>query len=272
MTKTVRLSLASPVALQGTERGIWIADRDSRSLVCFAAADGKQVRQISLAESPVALAAAEGFIAAGLASGAVVAFDAETGAELWKRTVGPGAVQLKGGPDRIWAAEREGGVLVSFDRAGAGSRVQAAHVQAFAALPGGVVWLSRDGVLAAHNVLESSPRTLPLGQGATAGGLAACANAVWVSIEKALLLVDQYEFQLRSTLAAPEGPVPHLICADGKLVGGLNGVFVLNPMTDARVHPLPVQPASPLSGIAATSELVWALESAQPVVHITQLL
>src|SRR5437660_1534149 len=106
MTKTVRLPLAGPVALQGTPRGIWIADRDSRSLVCFAAADAKQLRQISLAEAPVAMAAAEGFVAAGLASGNVVAFDAETGAEIWRRSLGTGAIQLKSGPNCVWAAER----------------------------------------------------------------------------------------------------------------------------------------------------------------------
>src|SRR5262245_15844084 len=154
MTRMARLPLDSPVALQGTERGIWIADRDSRSLVCFAAADAKQLRKISLAEAPVAMAAAEGFIVAGLASGNVVAFDPETRAEFWRRSLGTGAMQLKSGPNCIWAAERDGGVLVSFDRSGAGSRVQAAHVRAFAALPEGVAWLSRDGVLAAHNVLE----------------------------------------------------------------------------------------------------------------------
>jgi hypothetical protein len=270
MTKTVRLPLASPVAMQGTERSIWVADRDSRSLVSFAAADATQLRKISLGEAPVAMACAKDFVAAGLASGSVVGFDAETGAEIWRRSLA--AMQLRSGPDCIWAAERDRDELVSFDRSGASTRVRAENVQAFAALPTGVMWLSRDGVLAGHNVLERSPRTLPLPQGVTAGALAACANAVWVSIENGLLLVDQYEFQLRSKLTAPEGPVPHLLCADGKLIGGLNGVFVLNPITDARVHPLPVQPQSPLTGIAANADLIWCLESAQPVVHITQLL
>jgi hypothetical protein len=269
MTKTTRLPLASPVAMQGTARGIWVADRDSRSLVSFAAADATQVRTISLAEAPVAMAAAEGFVATALASGNVVAFETATGTEVWRRSLG--ATQLKSGTNHIWVVVHDGDALVSFDRSGAGSRVRAENVREFAALPDGVVWLSDDGVLIAHNVLESSPRTLLLPEGVTASGLAACANAVWVSIDKGLLLVDQYEFQLRSTLAAPEGPVPHLLCSDGKLVGGLNGVFVLNPMTDARVHLLPVQPQSQLAGIAASAEVAWALESAQPVVHITSL-
>jgi hypothetical protein len=218
----------------------------------------------------VAVACAKDFVAVGLGSGTVVALDPETGAEIWRRSLG--AMRLKSGPDCIWASERDKDELVSFDRSGASTRVRAENVRDFAALPTGVVWLSRDGVLAAHNVLESSPRTLPLPQGVTAGALAACANAVWVSIENGLLLVDQYEFQLRSKLSAPEGPVPHLLCSDGKLVGGWNGVFVLNPIADARVHPLPVEPQSPLTGIAATADVVWCLESAQPVVHITQLL
>lgn len=268
MTKTLRLSLTSPVAMQGTERGIWIADRDSHSLVCFTAAEGKQVAQISIEGSPVALAAAEGFIAAGLDSGLVIAFDGETRAELWRRPAPPGA-QLKGAAEYICAGA--GDALAWFDRTGEGGRIVAGGMHAFTPGTDSVYWLSGDGVLSAYSVSESSTRTLALPPGAGGGAMTACANAVWVSLADALLLVEQYALKVRATLAAPEGPVPHLICADGKLIGGLNGVFVLNPMADNRVHPLAVKPESALRAIAANSSMVWALESARPVVHITEL-
>jgi hypothetical protein len=268
MTKTLRLSLASPVAMQGTERGIWIADRDSHSLVCLTADEGKQVAQVLMDGPPVAMAAAEGMVAAGLASGLVIAFDDVTGAELWRRPAPPGA-QLKGNAKHIWAGA--GGALAWFDRTGSGGRIVASGMRAFAPGSEGVFCLSSDGVLSAYSVADSRTRTLALPAAAGGGAMAACANGIWVSVTNALLLVEQYALEVRATLAAPEGPVPHLICADGKLAGGLNGVFVLNPLTDARVHPLAVKPESPLSALAANSSMVWALESARPVVHITEL-
>ena len=188
MTKTLRLPLATPVTMHGTERGIWVADRESNTLTCFDARDGHQVEQVPLSEAPA----------------------------------------------------RE---------------------------PGGGYRLSPAGVLSAPD-----GRTLSIPEAVGAGAIAACANAVWISVANALLLIDQYELKHRATVAAPEGPVPHLICADGKIVGGLRGVFVLNPMSDHRAHALPVEPKSPLAAIAANSAVVWALESAEPVVHITDLL
>src|SRR5215467_2583347 len=188
MTKTVRLPLSNPVAIQGTEQGFWLADRASRLLVCFAAMDAKPQRNIVLPEAPVAVAAADHFIAAGLESGEVVAFDAGSGEQVWRRSVGLGPIQLTGGRDQIWAAERNGDVILSFDRTGAGSRVEAAHVQTLTALPDGVSWISSDGVLAVQNDGETAPRVLNLPSGATAGGIAVCGNAIWVSVEKALLL------------------------------------------------------------------------------------
>jgi len=189
MTRTLRLPISSPVSMHATERGICVADRESRTLTCFDARDGRQLEQTPINDAP-------------------------------------------SGPD-----------------------------------PSGGYRLSPDGVLSAPD-----GRTLTIPEAAGAGAVAVCANGVWISVKDALLLINPYEMTHRATLAAPEGPVPHLLCADGKLVGGLHGVFVLNPMTDHRVHALPVQPKSPLAAIAANSAAVWALESAEPVVHITDLL
>ena len=181
----------------------------------------------------------------------------------------------------IWVVDRDSHTLTCFD-ARDGHRMEqapmghaptgAAAAEGVAAAlgaapPGAGYRLSPEGVLEAPD-----GRTVSIREAVGAGAVTACANAVWISVQKGLLLIDQHELKHRATVDAPEGPVPHLICADGKIVGGHHGVFVLNPMTDHRAHPLPVQPKSPLSAIAANSAVVWALESAEPIVHITDLL
>lgn len=271
MTNTVRLPLSSPVALHGGAKGIWVADRESRSIVCFEPASAKRLTTITVAEPPVALAAADGFVAAALASSVIAAFDEMTGAELWRRAAGSPDVEMKSGSRHVWAAERKGAAVLSFDRSGEVGRVPCDGLLSFSPREDDVFWLSREGVLVAYDATDRDTRTVPLPEAMTAGAMAACANAIWVSVIKGLVVLDQRSLQVRAALEAPEGPVPHLFCEDGKLVGGEKGVFVLNPMSDARVHPLPVHPSSPLRGIAATPSIVWALESAEPVVHITDL-
>jgi outer membrane protein assembly factor BamB len=271
MTNKVRLPLNSPVALHSGAKGIWVADRESRSIVCFEPRSAKQITAITVSEPPVAVAAADGFVAAALSSSVIAAFDEGNGAELWRRAAGSANVEMKGGVGRVWAAERHGAAVLSFDRAGVEGRVPSDGLLSFSPREHDVFWLSRDGVLVAYDAADRDTRTVPLPEALTAGAIAACANAIWVSVVKGLVILDQRSLQVRAALEAPEGPVPHLLCEDGKLVGGDKGVFVLNPMSDARVHPLPVHPASPLRGIAATPSIVWALESAEPVVHITDL-
>jgi len=257
--------------MQGTELGIWVADRDSRTLTCFEASEGNSVGRITLPEPPVALAAADGFVAAGFTSGIIAGYDPKSGSQLWRGAVGSGDLEMKSGTEHVWAAERGGGVVIAYDRSGTGSRVPTEGMQHFAPGAEGVFWLSQEKVLV-HSPTQGERRTSPLPDDSIAGSMVACANAVWLSIPGGLLLLDQYSLQVRTTLKTPEGPVLHLMCCDGKLIGGSRGVFVLNPMSDSMAHALPIQPASPLRAIAAVPAKVWALESTEPLVHIADIL
>jgi outer membrane protein assembly factor BamB len=272
MADAVRLPLAEPVALAGARQWIWVADRPSRSLRAFRAEDAGPVRALQLPEPPVALAAAGGLVCVGLASGSVIAVDEDSGSELWRHAAFHGEMHMRSGGELVWATEPGGGFLIAFDRSGPVTRVPAEGLRAFAPANGQVLWLSKDSVLVASDLSGKAARTEPLSQPFEAGAMVGCANALWFSVTKGLLMVDLRSLQTRSYLAAPEGPVPHLICKDGKLAGGSNTVFVLNPMTDMSVHPLCVRPRSPLRGIAATAAKIWALESADSVVHIADFI
>jgi outer membrane protein assembly factor BamB len=268
MADAVRLPLAEPVALEGSREWIWVADRPSQSLKAFRAEDAGAVRSLQLSGPPVALAAANGLICAGLASGDIVAIEEDSGRELWRNVAFRGAMQLRSGGGLVWATEPDGGSLLAFDRSGPVARVPAQGLSAFAPANGRVLWLSKDGVLVACDLIGKTPKTEVMPQPFAAGATVCCANALWFSVTNGLLMVDLLSLQPRSVLTAPEGPVPHLICRDGKLAGGSSTVFILNPMTDMSVHVLGVRPQSPLRGIAATATKLWALESADPVVHI----
>src|SRR5260370_27400174 len=123
MASTIHLSLKGAVARQGSARGIWIADRSSRSLVCFDAARGDERARIAVEEAPVALSAAGGFLAAALESGVISAFDLSSGRALWRRALGSGDVLLRGAGERIWAAERGGAALLCYHRYCAALRI-----------------------------------------------------------------------------------------------------------------------------------------------------
>jgi outer membrane protein assembly factor BamB len=268
MADAVRLPIAEPVALEGGRQWMWVADRPTQSLKAFRAEDAGAVRSLQLPGPPVTLAGADGFICAGLASGNIVAIEEDSGRELWQNSAFRGAMHMRSGGELVWATEPDGGSLLAFDRSGPVARVPAEGLLAFAPANGQVLWLSKDGVLVACDMTGKATKTEVLPQPFAAGATVCCANALWFSVTNGLLMIDLLSLQTRSVLTAPEGPVPHLICRDGKLAGGSSTVFVLNPMTDMSVHALGVRPQSPLRGIAATATKVWALESADPVVHI----
>jgi hypothetical protein len=176
--------------------------------------------------------------------------------------------QMRSGGELIWASERDSGALLAFDRSGPVTRVSTEGLRAFAPANSRVFWLSKNDVLVASDLSGTATRTEPLPQAFEVGTMACCANALWFSVTNGLLMIDLVSLQMRSRLAAPEGPVPHLMCKDGKLAGGSGTIFVLNPMTDMAIHTIGVQAQSPLRGIAATATKIWALESAGLLVHI----
>jgi hypothetical protein len=236
MSNSVRLSLEGPVALQGTQQGIWIADQASQSVTCFRAEDARRIRALPLPGIPVALAAAHGFLAVGLSSGTLIAFDADSGRELWQNTTFHRNILMRGSGQFVWAADQDGGALFAFDRAGPVTRVTAKGLQAFAPANDQIFWLSKDGLLTGSELSGKRLRTEPLRQPFEGGGMVCCANALWFSITKHLLMIDLVSLRTRTILATREGPVPHVICEDGKLAGGSSTIFVLNPRIDMGFH------------------------------------
>jgi hypothetical protein len=269
MTETLRLPLKSPVAITATRRRIWIADQDSSSLAVFEPASGQLVSRVAVDDKPVAISAAAGFVAAALASGVIIAYDPDSGKELWRGAASSGNLQLRPAPNHIWIWDGEASAFMVFDVSGIASRFDAQGVTAFAPGANGVYWLSAAGILGFRPQTLGDSRTAPLSSDIqSTGAMVVCANALWLSVPNGLLLLDLHSLERRTTIKAPEGPVSHLICDDGRLFGGSRGVFLLDPAADARARPLAVTPQSPLSGLAVAGEKLWALESAEPLVHI----
>ena len=117
-------------------------------------------------------------------------------------------------------------------------------------------WTAREDTLLRGG---SQPVDLRVGPGER-GGLAACAGSIWCSIAGGLLRVGGWAAELGPPLEAPEGPVDHLCCADGILVGGSgrSGLFCLDPRIDADVRHLDVDLGGPLDHLVATHAVVWA--------------
>ena len=86
---------------------MWVADQQSSSIARFDPQSGAMEAQIALDEMPVALGATPEFLAAGLATGSVIAFDPDSGRQLWRRSVSGGDMQLKTTRYRLWIWDRE---------------------------------------------------------------------------------------------------------------------------------------------------------------------
>lgn len=67
-------------------------------------------------------------------------------------------------------------------------------------------------------------------------------------------------------MEAPEGPVLHLTCADGVLVGSLgrHGLFVLDPSIGVGVRHLDVDLGGELDFLVVTSSIAWAVPAGRP--------
>ena len=118
-------------------------------------------------------------------------------------------------------------------------------------------WTSPD-----DTVLRGADRPVDLGVGpGQRGALVACSGSIWVSIPDGLLRVGAWAGELGPRMAAPEGPIEHLACADGILVGGSGrrGLFTLNPSIDADVRVLDVDLGGDLAHLVTTRTTAWAI-------------
>src|SRR5262249_35352998 len=160
------------------------------------------------------------------------------------------------------AWDRGSGVLLRCTRDGVENQLRAHGVE-FAPGRDAVSCRSVDGTITTCDPAGHEAPAIRLPEDARpTGAIVVCANESGVSVPAGVLVVSRCAREVKSRLAAPEGPVPHLICdGSGRLFGGSRGVFTLDPAADARVRPVTVPLASPVRGLAAAGIRLWVLES-----------
>lgn len=199
--------------------------------------------------------------------GILVWLDGSTGDDVVRRAVG-GDVSLVGGRDGLFvvdvASERAWPVTAPGTL---GTPVPVPGVDRAAAARGSLWWTSR-----ADTVLRSQGMDVELGVLAgRRGGIVGCAGSVWVSGDHCLLRVGAWGGDTSPPLPAPFGPVGHLACGDGRVLGGSReGLFVLDPSIDADVRRLDLDfeldddPAA----VVATKTAAWVFPSTEPLVRV----
>ena len=248
------------VALPGA---VVAAASDGATVWCVAAdrllgfeSDGAQVLDTPAPSGVDSLAVAGETLAAAVAPGVVIWLDGRSGAVAARAPVG-GDPTLVAGGGAVWV----------FDRAAYRARriLEGGALGAVATLPGAahfapdgeqVWWTSREDTL-----LHGDGRTVELGmRSEQIGAVVACGGAIWLSVEGGLLLVGSWAAEIGAPIETPEGPVHHLACAGGILVGasGRHGLFVLDPSADVGVRHVDVDLGGDLGQLVATRSVTWA--------------
>jgi hypothetical protein len=227
----------------------------SGRLVAYEAGGGTRLEVPAPGELS-SLAAVEGILVGAVPPGVVVWLDPSDGSIRARLPVGGESEVLAGG-GAVWAFDRRSGRAWPLMAEGvAGEPVSLPAVERLAADETRLWWTSPEDTLL-HG--GERPVELEVGPGER-GDLAACSNSIWVSVANGLLRVGAWAAELGPPLAAPEGPVGFLECADGILVGasGRHGLFVLDPAIDAAVRHIDVDLGGELDHLVTTRSVVWA--------------
>lgn len=254
MTQTATIPLPGPAhAAAASGATVWCAAEGR--LLTFSEA-GTPIANVPAPRGLRSLAAGERVLAAVVEPRVVAWLEPRDGSVRTSLPVSGDPVLVAGG-GAVWAVDRSSQDARRL--AGSGSLDEPI------ALPGAdrvapdgarLWWTSRDDTL-----LHGGERPVDLGAGPDArGGLVACAGSIWCSVPGGLLRVGAWDAEPGPPLAAPEGPVDHLTCADGILVGGSghSGLFSLDPRIDADVRHLAVDLGGPLDHLVAAHAVVWA--------------
>ena len=272
MSKLVPLGLSGPLSMTAGGGSVWIADAASKSAVRYDPASARVTAKINLESAPLDITWAGGVVACALERGDVAAYEAVSGRLLWRGATAAGSLRLSGGPDCLWAWEPGSAKAGAFDLSGGVVRYQLWPIAALAAVSNAAYILGADGRLGYQEAGQPLSHAEPLKARALSwGAVVACANALWVSAASSLILIDRRTLAIRATLAAPEGPVPHLVCDEGRLMGGLHSAFLFDPAADAKVRQLDVHSKSSWRAIAATSSCLWLLETGETTVQILEV-
>jgi hypothetical protein len=253
MTLTRKDALPGPVRAATTNGStVWCAVGDQ--LLTFTES-GAAIAQGRGAGNLRSLAAGDGRLLATTESAVMEWFEAgETMSRLPFSPVSDAVLAQGGGA--VWLWDRAAGQARQLAPE-IGSAAELAVPEADRIAPDGTQlwWTSRTDTL-----LRNGSATVDLQVASSArGGLVVCAGSVWCSVADGLLRVNAWSAELGQRMAAPEGPVDHLACAGGILVGGSGrqGLFVINPSTDVDIQHVDVDFGGPLEHLVATRSVVW---------------
>ena len=252
---TVRLPEPATAAAAAGET-IWCAAGDR--MLSFTAT-GEERLDVAALNGLRSLGADGDSVVAALDPGVVVWLDLESARERERVPLG-GEIDLVSGDQRVWALDRRAGRAWRLDGPGTTGRALALGPVDRAAAEGDRLWwTSRE-----DSLLRTGEQEIDLGvDAARRGGMVACAGSIWVGAPGALLRVGAWAGQLGRPIEAPGGPVAHLACAGGAIVGGPvdSGLIVLDPAVDAGVRRLDVEVGDELAFLVATQAIVWAFPS-----------
>jgi hypothetical protein len=263
MGQVERVVLPAPAAAAAGAAVVWCAA--GGRLLAFEAG-GASLLDLAAPTGLRSLAAADGVLAAALATGAVLWLDPGNGGVLERASLG-GEPELVAGGGAIWALDR--GSARAWRLAAPGVLSGPVFVPGCERLaPWGtrIWWTSRE-----DSLLRGGERPVDLGVGPGGrGGMVVCGGSVWLSVSGGLLRVGAWAGEPGPPLAAPAGPVEHLACADGILLGGSGprGLLALDPSVDADARLLDAELGGELGFLVATRSRAWAFPAGRAEARI----
>lgn len=222
---------------------------------------GSPLLECPAPEGLLSLAATADTLVTTSASGTIAWLDSQSGVVRTQLPVG-GEPEVMADDAVLWAWDRSSGRVWLLTGEGALTEpVDLPGADRLAVVGRKVWWTSREDTLLRW---DDGAVDLEVGAGER-GAFMACGNSVWVSVGRGLLRVGTWSGEPGPRIDAPEGPVEHLACAGGILVGGSGrrGLFVLDPSVDAGLRELQLD-LGELSYLVATRSIVWAFPAGRP--------
>jgi hypothetical protein len=260
-------SLPAPVHLAAADEShVWCV---SGRHVWIYGRDGDEIAASAVPEELGSLTAGGGTAVGATRSGVLVWLDARSG-DVSARTPIGGNPFVVGGGDHAWAVDPTSGRAWHLPEPGAlGAPLAVGGVDDAAPLGDRLWWTSRFDTL-----LRDGEREVDVGAAAgERGASVGCSGAIWISIHHALFRVGGWSADASPPIVAPEGPVRHLACAEGTLVGasGRQGLFTLNPAIDASIRHHDVDLGGELVELAAAGTNVWAFPAGRDEARVVAL-
>jgi hypothetical protein len=238
-------------AAAATDDTVWCAA--GGRLLAFEAAGTPRLNQALSGVSSVGASGSR--LAAIVDDGVIVWLDPRNGRETGRRPLPVNSVLVSGG-GAVWAIDEAGGEGWRLGEPGQLlTRVPMPGVDRAAADGDRLWWMSRR-----DTVLRDGSRDVDVGvEPGERGGLAVCANSVWLSAGRGLVRVGTWDAVKGPLVPVSTGPLPFLTCGGGVLVGGSSsdGVVLLDPSGDVDVRELDLERRGDLGRLVATRTTAW---------------